>query len=301
MTGIKQLIFFLEIILLGIWFSCLGKKFGIDSSPQPIQLLIRCDDIGMCHSVNMAAQKLLDSGIPFSASVMVVCPWYQEAVEILKHYPQVSVGIHLTLNSEWQNYRWGPICGQSGVPSLTDSLGLFFPSSAQTLAHQPKTEEIERELRKQINRALSSGLKIDYVDTHMSTIDQKEEYRNLVKKLAQEYGLQYSGFHGETESSSVYAVPIDQKADTLQTIAAGLQPGKRWLLVCHIGQDSREMQAMIDMNSFGLKQMSRHRQAELDALLHPRFIQILSQRNIKLITYRDIMPDHHSSREESNP
>ena len=94
---------------------------------QHRQLMIRCDDIGMCHTVNMAFEKVIQMGIPVSASVMFACPWYQEAVEILRRHPEISVGVHLTLNSEWKNYRWGPVAGASAVPSLVDSCGYFFP------------------------------------------------------------------------------------------------------------------------------------------------------------------------------
>ena len=86
---------------------------------SPVSLIIRADDIGMSHSVNMAMQKLVSTGMPVSVSVLFVCPWYQEAVEILKQHPNVSVGIHLALNSEWKNYRWGPVTGSTAVPSLT--------------------------------------------------------------------------------------------------------------------------------------------------------------------------------------
>ncbi|MFN2572112.1 MAG: ChbG/HpnK family deacetylase [Gemmatimonadales bacterium] len=84
---------------------------------SPASLIIRTDDIGMSHSVNMAMQKLIGSGLPVSVSVLFVCPWYQEVVEILKQHPEVSVGIHLALNSEWKNYRWGPITGSVAVPT----------------------------------------------------------------------------------------------------------------------------------------------------------------------------------------
>src|SRR5690242_1956367 len=72
------------------------------------EVLFRLDDIGMNHSVNMALEEVAKTGMPFSATVLFVCPWYQEAVEILKKYPQVTVGVHLALNSEWRDYRWGP-------------------------------------------------------------------------------------------------------------------------------------------------------------------------------------------------
>ena len=85
--------------------------FQSPTSPSRPELLIRIDDIGMNHSVNLALAQLADTKIPLSASVMFACPWYQEAVEILKKNPQISVGVHLVLNSEWKGYRWGPVLG----------------------------------------------------------------------------------------------------------------------------------------------------------------------------------------------
>ena len=120
------------------------------NAKDPIPILIRCDDIGMCHSVNLAAKQVLDLGIPVSMSVMVPCPWFAEAVELLKKYSNVSIGIHLTLNSEWRQYRWGPVAGAKAVPSLVDSVGLFFPSRSALFAHNPSLTEIETELRAQI-------------------------------------------------------------------------------------------------------------------------------------------------------
>ena len=147
-------------------------------------LLIRCDDLGMCHSVNMAGKQLIESGIVFSTSVMFVCPWYQEAVAILKEHPEISVGVHLTLNAEWGNYRWGPVLGKEAVPSLVDSLGYFFPSRAKFFANNPKFNEIEKELRAQIERGINSGVGIDYIDHHMGTAGDTPELRELLIQLA---------------------------------------------------------------------------------------------------------------------
>ena len=101
-TALYLCLFLLAMVTLS------AKAQSSDKLPQ---LLIRLDDIGMNHSVNMAAQKVAETGMPFSVSLQFACPWYQEAVEILKKYPQVSVGVHLTLTSEWKNYRWGPVLG----------------------------------------------------------------------------------------------------------------------------------------------------------------------------------------------
>src|ERR1700759_612144 len=114
----KKLAFCL-VILLGA-----ASVNGVSAQKLP-ELLIRLDDIGMNHSVNMAAKAVAETGMPVSVSLQFACPWYQEAVDILKKYPNVCVGVHLTLTNEWKDYRWGPVLGPSVVPSLVDSLGYF--------------------------------------------------------------------------------------------------------------------------------------------------------------------------------
>ncbi len=176
-------------------------------------LLIRCDDLGMSHSVNMAFKELMESGLKFSASVMFPCAWYQEAVDILKAHPEITVGVHLTLNAEWKNYRWGPIAGRDKVSSLVDKEGYFFPSREAFFANNPKTEEVEIELRAQIERAINSGIKISYLDYHMGTAVDKPELRKIVEKLAKEYGLGISRYFDEVDLESMYSVEIEKKKD----------------------------------------------------------------------------------------
>src|SRR6266705_3715151 len=118
----------------------------VGQASDPVYLLIRADDAGMSHSVNMALQRLVDTGLPVSVSVMFACPWYQETVEILKRHPGEAVGIHLTLNSEWKNYRWGPVSGREAVPTLVDPDGYFFHSAEALYQNHPNSREIEKEL-----------------------------------------------------------------------------------------------------------------------------------------------------------
>jgi predicted glycoside hydrolase/deacetylase ChbG (UPF0249 family) len=259
------------------------------ATAQPAELLIRCDDIGMCHTVNMAIQQVLDARIPVSASVMFACPWYQEGVEILKAHPEVAVGVHLTLNAEWKNYRWGPVSGRSAVPSLVDSCGFFFPSRAMLFANRPKLDELEREMRAQIERAKSSGIRIDYLDYHMGTAVETAELRALVERLAREYGLGISRCFGETDVEGLYATAPDKKADTLMAMVEQLQPGPVRLLVFHIGLETPEMNALVDLNSFGLSGISTYRQGELRALVSDRLREAIARKGIRLITYRDLI------------
>ena len=284
----RRMIFWSLIIII----SCSQYKSKINEAPNdPILMLIRCDDIGMCHAVNMAARQLIQTGIPFSASVMFVCPWYQEAVEILKAHPDISVGVHLTLNAEWKNYRWGPILGKEAVPSLVDSCGYFFSSRAKFFANDPKIEQVEEELCAQIERAIESGLQIDYVDYHMGTAVETPELRALVERLAKEYSLGISRYFGEVDMQSIYSVPAKNKTDSLAAIVKRLEPGTKHLAVFHIGIETSEMNALVDLNQFGLARMSQHRNAELKALCSKKFKKILKMKNVRLVTYQEIIAE----------
>jgi len=220
---------------------------------------------------------------------MVPCSWFDEAVDILKDNPQISVGIHLTLNSEWKNYKWGPVAGVSSVPSLVDSLGYFFPSRAKFFANNPKLDDVETELRAQINKAINSGLKISYLDYHMATAVDKPEMREIVDKLSEEYKFAISRYFGEVDLESMYGVSIEEKENHLINTLNNLETGKINLLVCHIAKDTDEMRAMIDLNSFGLKEMSKHREAEFKALYSALKSDAFNQREIRLINYNDLI------------
>ena len=259
---------------------------------QPTYLLIRSDDAGMSHSVNMGLLRLIESGLPVSVSVMFPTPWYQETVEILKRHPSVSVGIHLTLNSEWKNYRWGPVLGRTAVPSLVDADGYFFPSADALYRNNPDVQEVERELRAQIERAVRSDLRIDYVDYHMGTVMGRPELRDITERLAREYSLGMSGYFGEVDHDPQYWAAPAAKLDSLLVMVNRLEPGLN-LLVTHVGIDDAELGALLDMNTSNpLPDMSRNRQGELDALTSPRFGAAVRARNVRLVTYRQLIDMH---------
>jgi hypothetical protein len=256
---------------------------------DPIYLVIRSDDAGMSHSVNMALERLIETGMPVSTSVMFACPWYQETVEMLKRHPSVSVGVHLTLNSEWKNYRWGPVSGRGTVPTLVDDEGYFFATSEALYQHHPDLKEVERELRAQIDRALRSGLKIDYVDYHMGTATRYPEFRDLTERLAHEYGLGMSQYFGEARADPQYEAAPAAKTDSLLALVHRLQPGVN-LVVTHLGIDNEELGALLDMNTDGgLPEMSKNRQGELTAVTSRRFSEALKARDVRLITYRQLI------------
>jgi predicted glycoside hydrolase/deacetylase ChbG (UPF0249 family) len=259
------------------------------AASDPTYLIIRSDDGGMSHSVNMALERLMQAGMPLSVSVMFACPWYQETVEILKRHPEVAVGVHLTLNSEWKNYRWGPVSGRSAVPTLVDDEGYFFATSEALHQHAPDVREVERELRGQIERARRTGLKIDYVDYHMGTVSRYPEFREIAERLAREYGLGMSEYFGETGESPQYDAAPSAKTDSLIALVNRLHPQIN-LVVTHVGIDNEELGALLDMNTDGgLAEMSKNRQGELDAITSRRFREAVTARDVRLINYRQLI------------
>ncbi|MGQ0639234.1 MAG: ChbG/HpnK family deacetylase [Gemmatimonadaceae bacterium] len=258
-------------------------------NPEQVYLIIRSDDAGMSHSVNMGLERLIKSGLPVSVSVMFPTPWHQETVEILKRHPEVSVGIHLTLNSEWKNYRWGPVLGRTAVPTLVDADGYFFQSSQALYDNKPDLQEVEKELRAQIDRALKSGLKIDYVDYHMGTLMGRPDFRDLTERLARAYALGMSMYFGEPSHDPQYSAAPAHKTDSLVAMIDRLEPGFN-MVITHVGIDDSELGALLDMNTSNpLPDMSKNRQGELDALTSARFREAIKARDVKLLTYRQLI------------
>jgi len=279
----------LNTILLLISLTIVSQLNAMSKNEQELKYyLIRLDDMGMSHGVNMAVKQVIETGIPVSTSIMFACPWYQEAVDILKEHPDVSAGIHLTLNAEWKNYRWGPVLGKDAVPSLVDENGYFLPARSLLFSQNPELSEIAKELRAQIERAMNSGIKIDYVDYHMGAAVQTLETREVVEKLASEYGLGMVYYMGEKPASSTYFPSQDAKLDSLLSNVRSLKAGIN-LQVVHVALDSPEMQAMEDLNTFGLKEMSKHRQGELDAVTSAAFREAIKENGLTPITYRDLI------------
>lgn len=277
---------------------CLLAMFHLASAQQKLRdVLLRADDIGMNHSVNMALEDVCKTGVKFSASVMFACPWYQEAVAILKKYPAIAVGIHLTLTSEWRYYRWGPVVGKTGAPSLVDSLGYFYENEEQFLKSGYTLQDVEKELTAQLDRAIASGLTITYMDPHMGVALLTPELRTLTEKLAKKYNLGISTLGNDTYYQEAYkdmwAIPVETKKQAfLKHLTDGLMHGRPNLVVLHIARNTPEM-AVLEMPDFlisqhGVPMAAQHRQAELDMLLSTDFRNLIDKK-FNLITYRDLI------------
>jgi predicted glycoside hydrolase/deacetylase ChbG (UPF0249 family) len=153
-------------------------------------LIINADDFGMCHAVNEAVFRAFPNGLLRSATLMVPCPWALHAMHFLTAHPEIPFGVHLTVISDWVDYRWGPVTSREKVPSLLNQDGYFhnFEQMPGFLA-QVKMDELELEFRAQIESVLSANLKPSHLDWHSLRIGGRQDIFELMFRLAREYGL----------------------------------------------------------------------------------------------------------------
>ncbi len=145
----------------------LNERLGFKSSD--VLLIIHADDVGMCHSVNAATTDAMEHGVVTCASIMMPCPWVPEIADYCRAHPEADFGLHLTLTSEWERYRWRPVTPLSEVPSLQDIDG-YLPHEVPEVVEHCKPAEVAKEIRSQIQRAAHFGIKPTHVDSHMGTL-----------------------------------------------------------------------------------------------------------------------------------
>jgi hypothetical protein len=145
-------------------------------------LILHVDDAGMSHDSDEGVEKAIGEGVSTSTSVMMPCPWVPEIVKYIKEHPDLDAGLHLTLTSEWDNYRWGPLAGKAAVPGLVDKQGCLWPS-VEAVYFKATADEIDKEIRAQLDRALSMGFKPTHLDSHMGTLFAKDAFMEKYLKL----------------------------------------------------------------------------------------------------------------------
>jgi chitin disaccharide deacetylase len=261
-------------------------------------LILHADDLGVAHSVNAASFDALDKGAISSASVMVPTPWIAEVAAYARAHPDADLGLHLTITSEWQTYRWGSVESKDKVPSLLDSVGTF-PRETRPVATTAKPPEVERELRAQVERALALGIRPTHVDSHMGALFSTPELFATYVKVARAYRLPFLAVkegargafaaplaeHDVLLDAVIIAgpeVPRDQwKAFYLNAIA-NLKPGLTEMIV-HLGHDDAELQAvMVNHEPYG----SAWRQRDYDVVTSPEFRKALKDHNVVLVTWK---------------
>ncbi len=226
-------------------------------SPGAKVVIVNCDDLGSTHSANAAIYEALRRGSATSATLMVPCPWAREAAA---SYRGEDVGVHLTLNCEYDLYRWGPI---THAPSLLDGDG-GFPRTLQDLWDHADLDEARRELRAQVERAIYWGFDVSHLDSHMGSLQLRPEFFDVYLDIAIEFRLplRLSGswserlvgfpFRALASEDGVLAPDelmlvtrpggVGSRSDLEMTLA-NLQPGVTEMQV-HPAKNTPELQAM---------------------------------------------------------
>jgi len=200
-------------------------------SHDAIRVIVRGDDFGYTHASNMAMAPAFEKGIMTSASVLTPGPWFAETARMLRERPEWSAGVHLTITSEWNTLRWPPVSPAGAVPSLVAPDGFLWafgyrspkpadwqPDAAPWAEHTPDPDDVEREFRAQIDRALALGVRLDYIDCHMG-MACREDLMPITRKLAKEYclGISSVGMFGEQRFSAKGATNTPEAIHRLRT------------------------------------------------------------------------------------
>lgn len=143
------------------------KKLGYSDTDRPV--IIHVDDVGMCHASVQAYKDLWEFGTITSGAVMVSCSWFLAAAEMARQNPQMDLGVHATLNAEWDTYRWEPLSTRDPASGLIDTQG-YFHRTVEAVVQSATVEAVGAELNLQVEHALSAGIDVTHIDSHMGTI-----------------------------------------------------------------------------------------------------------------------------------
>lgn len=269
--------------------------------------MVHADDAGMCHSVNVATSEALLQGGVQSASAMVPCPWFSEFAETARTHPQLDIGLHLTLTSEWKHYKWGPVAPREKVRGLLDKEGFLF-RDVRSVAMSATADEVALELRAQIEKARQFGVQFTHVDTHMGTLYARPDYFEVYTRVAKEAGVpcmlprptniakeELKEYPITPEMLSkkeadgfplldrlVTGVPgrgVAERAESYRKFLRALQPGVTKLIV-HLSKDDAEIRAVTGN--------WEARWADFSFFTGAESKRLMSELGIKPVTYREL-------------
>ncbi len=272
-------------------------------------LIIHADDAGMSHSVNMATIEGMEKGLVSSASIMVPCAWFPEFAKYAREHPEKCFGIHLTLNSEWTYYRWGPVAPREKVPSLVDPDGFLWDNVAQVVAHA-KADEVRIELQAQIDRARQFGVPLSHLDTHMGALVARPDLLNVFVEVGEQYDLPILFMRRLSEEARrAYPTLAEQQVDILRRLDARrlptldallqfydgdsheqrqaryfeavrtLEPGVTQLII-HCGYDNEELRAITNSSS--------RRDGDRRVFTEEAMRQLLAEQRIEVISWKQL-------------
>lgn len=243
-----------------------------------IKLIIIGDDIGALHAIGEGTLLAYKNGIMRSANLIVPGPWLREAAAQLNAEPELDVGIHLTLTSEWDRVKWRPL---TPMPSLTDGDGCFPPRTRDVAADTVQLSEVEAELRAQIVLGRKLVPRASWLSTHMGAATATPALRELTLRLSREYKLPLqSDIPGLNRLRAPYSgtSTTDEKITAMVQLITGLTPGIH-AMVDHPATDTPEMRRV---GHAGNENVAEQRAGVLRAWTDPRVWQAVRRRNITL-------------------
>ena len=281
-----------HVILSLIFSLTLGCLSG--QSKEEIRLIIRADDIGSTHGSNLGCIKSYQEGIVRSVEIMVPCAWFPEAVRMLNENPGLDVGVHLTFTSEWENVKWRPL---THAPSITDEDGFFFPMiwpndrypENRTLKGSDwKLEEIEAEMRAQIELATRHIPQVSHLSCHMGCSGWNEQVAGVFSKLAQEYNLNIStGEIGvERFPERITGETSSERTEAFINGLRKLKAGNTYMFVEHPALAGAEMEAV---GHEGYYTVNEDRQMVTELFTSEKVIKEIKKLEIQLISYADLV------------
>ena len=287
-------------------------------------LILHVDDAGMSFDSNDGAELALTKGVSTSVSVMMPCPWVPGFIAFLKKHPEIDAGIHLTLTSEWDSYRWGPVSIRKIGSGLIDSCGYLWPSVAEVVKHA-SADEIEMEMKAQLEKARSMGFNPTHLDTHMGTVFGSPEFITRYIGLGLKYNIPVMLPGGNDELIKAEAMLPDATIVELRLLGrqlwyAGLPVlddlhnySYDWVIPADIASDDKKLNDFktkkyieaIKSLKPGLTMMIMHctntspefkyisnsgptRKGDLLAMMNPKFREALAQEGIILTTWREV-------------
>jgi len=198
---IRKLFFLSLFIILILLQSCIKEEKPVTDKKSPQTsaeklgfptgkkvIILHADDSGMSPEANEAVKSLLLNQHIQSTAMMAPCPAFEKIVLWYREHPEMDMGMHLTLTSEWKNYRWGPVADPKNVPGLVDPDGKFWHEVPGVVQHA-SSEEVKMEIRAQIEKALALGIKPSHLDTHMGTLYGTPEFAKVYFEIAMEYQI----------------------------------------------------------------------------------------------------------------
>ncbi len=257
-----------------------------------ILLIVKGDDMGAGHGINVATIDAFKRGVLTTTNVIVPGPWFPEAARLINDNPGLDVGVHLAITSEWENVKWRPL---TSVPSIVDADGYFFPTVIPRPGFPPNTsvkesswkiDEIERELRAQLTTAKRHLPQATYTWPHMLFTSLSPDVGALVGRLSKEYGLvvpfdlKIQWLRGVYDAKDSGAVKADKLAAQLETLGPGV-----WEHIDHAATDDPEMRAY---GHAGYEWVAADRSAVLEAWTSPKVRDVITRRGITLTNYREL-------------